>query len=47
VRTNRGALDRSWLTHADLLHSGTIRVGLSDRPSDWGVDAAPPALAQD
>lgn len=47
VRTDRGALNRSWLSHGDLLRSGTIRVGLSDRPSDWGVDAAPPALAQD
>lgn len=47
VSTSKGALNRSWLSHEDLLRSGTVRIGLCDRPSDWGVDAAPPALAQD
>jgi predicted alpha-1,2-mannosidase len=47
ARTDRGPLDRSWLSHRDLLRSGTISIALSDRPSDWGVDAAPPALAHD
>ncbi|MFD7919885.1 GH92 family glycosyl hydrolase [Streptomyces sp. NPDC059740] len=44
VTTRQGTLHQSWLSHRDLLRSGTIRIGLSDRPTDWGVDAAPPAL---
>ncbi|SEG92297.1 alpha-1,2-mannosidase, putative [Actinacidiphila yanglinensis] len=47
VRTNKGTLDQSWLSHKDLLHAGTIRIGLSAQPTDWGVNAAPPALSQD
>ncbi|MEU8704942.1 GH92 family glycosyl hydrolase [Streptomyces sp. NPDC048565] len=45
VRTDRGRLHRSWLSHEELLHSGTIRIKLSGKPTSWGVDAAPPALA--
>ncbi|GAA4803308.1 GH92 family glycosyl hydrolase [Streptomyces ziwulingensis] len=47
VRTDRGRTSQSWLSHKDLLRSGTIRIKLSDRPTGWGVGAAPPALAHD
>ncbi|WP_338702977.1 GH92 family glycosyl hydrolase [Streptomyces sp. Q6] len=47
VRTDRGPSRQSWLSHEDLLRSGTLRVTLSDRPTRWGVDAAPPAVARD
>ncbi|MFJ9038627.1 GH92 family glycosyl hydrolase [Streptomyces sp. NPDC102406] len=47
VRTGAGELRRSWLTHKELLRSGTMRIKLSDRPTRWGVDAAPPAMARD
>ncbi|MFI6874328.1 GH92 family glycosyl hydrolase [Streptomyces sp. NPDC050400] len=46
VHTRAGALHRSWLSHEDLLRAGTIKVALSGTPTDWGVNAAPPALAQ-
>lgn len=41
VHTDKGELRQSWLSHKDLLRSGTIKVKLSDRPTSWGVDAAP------
>ncbi|SEO21681.1 GH92 family glycosyl hydrolase [Actinacidiphila rubida] len=47
VSTNGGALNQSWLSHQDLLRSGTINVNLSSQPTSWGVNAAPPALARD
>ncbi|WP_237536662.1 GH92 family glycosyl hydrolase [Streptomyces sp. SID5785] len=47
VRTGGKSLRRSWLSHEDLLRAGTIRIGLSGEPTRWGVDAAPPAVAQD
>ncbi|MEU4655981.1 GH92 family glycosyl hydrolase [Streptomyces sp. NPDC023723] len=46
VHTDRGTARRSWLSHQELLRSGTIRVELSDRPTSWGAGAAPPAVAQ-
>ncbi|WP_372347143.1 GH92 family glycosyl hydrolase [Streptomyces sp. KL116D] len=46
VHTRAGALHRSWLSHEDLLRAGTIKVALSGTPTDWGVNAAPPALAR-
>jgi predicted alpha-1,2-mannosidase len=45
VHTKKGTLSQSWLSHKDLLRSGTIKVKLSGTPTDWGVDSAPPALA--
>ncbi|MEU6387848.1 GH92 family glycosyl hydrolase [Streptomyces sp. NPDC046939] len=45
VRTGKGALHRSWLSHKDLLRSGTIKVNLSEEPTNWGAGMAPPALA--
>ncbi|MFG2590560.1 GH92 family glycosyl hydrolase [Streptomyces sp. NPDC048438] len=45
VATKKGELRRSWLSHKDLLRSGSIKIKLSDRPTSWGVDAAPPAMA--
>ncbi|MFI7341387.1 GH92 family glycosyl hydrolase [Streptomyces sp. NPDC050085] len=45
VRTHKGELRQSWLSHEDLLRSGTVKVRLADRPTSWGVDAAPPAVA--
>ncbi|WP_203644976.1 GH92 family glycosyl hydrolase [Streptomyces sp. SID14478] len=47
VHTRKGTLHQSWLSHEDLLRSGTIKVALSDAPTRWGVNAAPPALAKD
>lgn len=47
VRTDRGTPRGSWLSHRELLRAGTIRVGLSDTPTAWGVGAAPPAVAGD
>ncbi|MFI0239825.1 GH92 family glycosyl hydrolase [Streptomyces sp. NPDC016845] len=44
VRTGKGTLNRSWLSHKDLLRSGTIKVELSDKPTSWGAGMAPPAL---
>ncbi|MBV2355393.1 GH92 family glycosyl hydrolase [Streptomyces sp. J2-1] len=44
VRTDKGALNRSWLSHDELLRAGTIKVTLADRPTSWGVNAGPPAL---
>ncbi|MBB4689719.1 GH92 family glycosyl hydrolase [Amycolatopsis jiangsuensis] len=46
VDTRRGPVRQSWLSHRDLLRSGTIHVRLSDRPTAWGTGAAPPALAR-
>ncbi|WP_328315707.1 GH92 family glycosyl hydrolase [Streptomyces sp. NBC_00388] len=46
VDTGKGKLRQSWLSHASLLHSGTIRIKLADKPTSWGVDAAPPAMAR-
>ncbi|MBM9502970.1 GH92 family glycosyl hydrolase [Actinacidiphila acididurans] len=46
VETKDGALNRSWLSHQDLLGSHTIKIGLSAEPTNWGVNAAPPAMAQ-
>ncbi|WP_320780038.1 GH92 family glycosyl hydrolase [Streptomyces sp. CRN 30] len=45
VRTDKGRTDRSWLSHAELLRAGTVEIRLSDEPTRWGVDAAPPAVA--
>ncbi|WP_322985380.1 glycoside hydrolase domain-containing protein [Streptomyces sp. S584] len=45
VATKKGELRRIWLSHKDLLRSGSIKIKLSDRPTSWGVDAAPPAMA--
>ncbi|MFD6534542.1 GH92 family glycosyl hydrolase [Streptomyces sp. NPDC060184] len=44
VTTAKGKLRQSWLSHENLLHAGTIRIGLSDTPTTWGVNAAPPAM---
>ncbi|MFF7364226.1 GH92 family glycosyl hydrolase [Streptomyces sp. NPDC008125] len=44
VTTGKGKLRQSWLSHENLLHAGTIRIDLSDKPTTWGVDAAPPAM---
>lgn len=44
VTTGKGKLRQSWLSHENLLHAGTIRINLSDKPTTWGVDAAPPAM---
>ncbi|HEY6630794.1 MAG TPA: glycoside hydrolase family 92 protein, partial [Rhizobiaceae bacterium] len=41
-----GELGRSWLSHQELLSAGTIRIELSDTPTDWGVNAGPPAMGQ-
>lgn len=46
VNTGKGTLKQSWLSHKDLLRSGTIKIGLSDKPSTWGVNTAPPAIGQ-
>ncbi|MFI1094426.1 GH92 family glycosyl hydrolase [Streptomyces sp. NPDC020917] len=46
VSTNKGALNQSWLSHEDLLRAGTLKVDLSSQPTSWGVNAAPPAMAQ-
>ncbi|QRP48281.1 GH92 family glycosyl hydrolase [Amycolatopsis sp. FDAARGOS 1241] len=42
--TNKGKLRQSWLSHADLLKAGTIHIQLSDQPTNFGVDAGPPAM---
>ncbi|MFE1949478.1 GH92 family glycosyl hydrolase [Streptomyces sp. NPDC059524] len=47
VRTDAGPLQRSWLSHRELQDAGSIDVTLSGQPTRWGVDAAPPAVAQD
>jgi predicted alpha-1,2-mannosidase len=47
VDTNKGKLLQSWLSHKDLLGSRTIKIKLSDNPTSWGVNAAPPAMTQD
>lgn len=44
VHTAKGKLRQSWLSHENLLHAGTVRINLSDRPTTWGVNAAPPAM---
>jgi putative alpha-1,2-mannosidase len=44
VDTGKGKLRQSWLSHKDLLRSGTIKIKLSDQPTSWGVNAAPPAM---
>ncbi|MGP2441711.1 GH92 family glycosyl hydrolase [Streptomyces sp. JW3] len=46
VHTDQGTAHRSWLSHRELLRSGTIRVKLSEQPTSWGAGAAPPAVAQ-
>jgi putative alpha-1,2-mannosidase len=46
VNTGKGTLHQSWLSHKDLLSSGTIRIDLSDKPTTWGVSTAPPAINQ-
>ncbi|MFI7382754.1 GH92 family glycosyl hydrolase [Streptomyces sp. NPDC049813] len=47
VRTGAGTLRTSWLSHRDLLRSGTLKIKLSDRPTSWGAGVAPPAVARD
>ncbi|MFD0029458.1 hypothetical protein ACWGDS_11075 [Streptomyces sp. NPDC055059] len=47
VDTDKGKLRQSWLSHKDLLRSSTIRIKLSDKPTSRGMNAAPPAMAQD
>lgn len=44
VTTSKGKLRQSWLSHENLLHAGTMRISLSEKPTTWGVDAAPPAM---
>ncbi|MGW0859002.1 GH92 family glycosyl hydrolase [Streptomyces sp. NPDC002690] len=44
VNTSQGKLRQSWLSHENLLHAGTIRINLSEKPTTWGVNAAPPAM---
>ncbi|MFF3490329.1 GH92 family glycosyl hydrolase [Streptomyces sp. NPDC002795] len=48
VTTGKGKgapLRQSWLSHKDLLGAGTIGFKLSDKPTRWGVNAAPPSVA--
>ncbi|MGQ4514639.1 GH92 family glycosyl hydrolase [Streptomyces sp. DW26H14] len=47
VKTDKGTLRQSWLTHRDLLRSGTIKIKLSDKPTNWAANASPPALSKD
>jgi predicted alpha-1,2-mannosidase len=47
VSTRQGKLSQSWLSHQDLLRSGKITIKLSGKPTNWGVNAGPPAMAQD
>ncbi|SEP46138.1 GH92 family glycosyl hydrolase [Amycolatopsis saalfeldensis] len=46
VDTRRGELRQSWLSNEDFLRAGTIHVRLSDRPTSWGTNSAPPPLVR-
>ncbi|WP_327659403.1 MULTISPECIES: GH92 family glycosyl hydrolase [unclassified Streptomyces] len=46
VTTGKGTpLRQSWLSHKDLLGAGKIGFKLSDKPTNWGANAAPPSMA--
>ncbi|GAA1960719.1 GH92 family glycosyl hydrolase [Amycolatopsis minnesotensis] len=44
AKVGHRGLDRSWLTHDELLNAHKIKFELTDQPSTWGVNAAPPKL---
>jgi putative alpha-1,2-mannosidase len=46
VDTRRGGLRQSWLSNEDFLGAGTIHVRLSDRPTSWATNSAPPPLVR-
>jgi predicted alpha-1,2-mannosidase len=41
ARLNGMALERSWLTHAELSAGGELALTLGERPDGWGAEAPP------
>lgn len=39
------ALDRAWITHAEIVRGGRLMLLMSDRPSAWGGKNHPPSPA--
>lgn len=37
--------ERPWFTHEQLMRGGTLRLVMSDKPSDWGAHSQPPSLS--
>jgi len=35
-------LQRSWLTHDEIVHGGTLVLHMGSRPSRWATNARPP-----
>ncbi|PYD47713.1 GH92 family glycosyl hydrolase [Novacetimonas pomaceti] len=46
VRLNGHPIDRTWISHADIMAGGVLEFTMGPRPSRWGtaVSAAPPSL---
>ena len=36
-------LDQAWFKHSDIKNGGTLKLKMSDKPSDWGEINLPPS----
>jgi len=46
AKLNGAALNRTWLTHAEIVKGGTLLLEMGAAPSGWGQDAVPPSLPE-
>ncbi|HYE15639.1 MAG TPA: GH92 family glycosyl hydrolase [Pyrinomonadaceae bacterium] len=44
ARLNGKALERAWLTHAEVSRGGRLVLRMGDRPSAWGRASRPPSI---
>ena len=40
---NGKPLDQAWFKHSDIKKGGTLKLKMSDKPSDWGKNILPPS----
>jgi len=44
---NRKPYHRSWFTHEQLAAGGILKLRMTDQPTQWDTDAAPPSMSDE